>query len=520
MPCAAQHLPFMMMSNTSKSIAAKPRSALPILLVLALLRFALHLALNDQYGFHRDELQVLDDARHLAWGYVPYPPLVPFLAHLELALFGTSLVGFRVVAALAQCAVMVLAGLIAGELGGSRVAQVGAALATACMPFGLLMSSMLMYGGPDLLWGVAAAWLVLRLANGADLRHWLLLGAVFGLGLMTRYTIVLWAIGLAAGVLAGPLRQQLRTRWPWLGVGVAFMLFLPNLAWQVQHDFIYLDFVAHIHARDIGQGRTSMFLPEQLYANASVFTAPIWLAGLAFAAFSRSMRPYRVLAWMYLVPLALFALSRGRGYYMAPGYPMLLAAGCVALERWGWHLPPLRAWLMRGTVALLVALGLCLGALGTLPVAPVNTPVWRFSRGLHDTFAEQIGWPELADRVAAIYRALPEDERARTAILANNYGEAGALALYGQALGLPPVISRTNTSWYRGYGNPPPLVIIELGNTAEDESGSVARCTSYGLFRNRQGVDNEESASGYEIFVCRDIPPIWSEIWGPKPRFG
>ncbi|MFT4196679.1 MAG: glycosyltransferase family 39 protein [Pseudoxanthomonas sp.] len=498
----------------------RPRSEIAILLVLALTRFALHLWLNGRYGFHRDELQVLDDARHLDWGYVPYPPLVPLLGRIELVLFGTSLASFRVFAALAQCAAMVLAGLIARELGGRRFAQVGAAVATACMPFGLVMSSTLMYSGPDLLWAVAAAWLVLRLANGADPRTWLLLGVVFGLGLMTRYTIVYWAVGLAAGVLASPLRRHLRTPWPWLGVGIAFMLFLPNLVWQFRHDFVYLDFVAHIHARDIRWGRTAMFFPEQLYANACVLTLPIWLAGLGFVVFARDMRPYRVLAWMYLVPLALFALSRGRGYYMAPGYPMLLAAGCVAVEWWLAHLSARRAQALRGAVGLLLALGLALEALVRLPIAPVNSWAWRFSHRLHDTFAEQIGWQELAQRVAAIYRSLPENERAHAAILTNNYGEAGALDLYGPGLGLPPVISRTNSYWYRGYGHPPPSLVIELGHSAEDQRGSVAKCTSYGRFHNHLGVDNEESASGYEIFVCRDIPPEWPRIWGARPEFG
>lgn len=508
------------MDTGPMSDQARPRSGIALLLVLAFARFALHLWLNGRYGFHRDELQVLDDARHLDWGYVPYPPLVPLLGRIELMLFGPSLAGFRVFAALAQCAAMVLAGLIARELGGRRFAQVAAAVATACMPFGLLMGSMLMYSGPDLLWAVAAAWLGLRLANGADLRTWLLLGVVFGLGLMTRYTIVYWALGLAAGVLASPLRQQLRTPWPWLGMGVAFLLFLPNLVWQFRHDFIYLDFFAHIHARDIRWGRTAMFFPEQLYANACVLTLPVWIAGLGFVAFARGMRPYRVLAWMYLLPLALFAVSRGRGYYMAPGYPMLLAAGCVAMQQWSARLPARRAQALRGALASLLALGLGLGALGTLPIAPVNAWAWRFSNRFHDNFAEQLGWQELAQRVATIYRTLPESERARTAILANNYGEAGALALYGPGLGLPPVISRTNTAWYRGYGDPPPSVIIELGHSAEDQRGSVARCTSYGRFLNRLGVDNEESASGYEIFVCRDIPPRWPEIWGPRPQFG
>jgi 4-amino-4-deoxy-L-arabinose transferase-like glycosyltransferase len=511
---------------TARRHAAAPvdtrgqHSDLTLLLVLALVRFLAHLWLNGAYGFHRDELQVLDDARHLDWGYVPYPPLVPWLARLELTLFGTWLPGFRVAAAMAQCGAMVLVGLIARELGGRRFAQVCAALATACMPFGLVNSSILMYCGPDLLWVVAAAWLVLRLANGGDPRLWLALGAVFGLGLMTRYTIVFWAAGLAVGVLAGPLRGQLRTRWPWLGVGVALVIFLPNLVWQVQHEFIYLDFVAHIHARDVAIGRTERFFPEQLYANASALSLPVWLAGLGFVSLTASMRRYRVLAWMYALPLLLFALSRGRGYYMAPAYPMLLAAGYVAVEHCCTRLPARGARGLHLALASLLAIGLPLGAALHLPIAPINSPLWHLNRRLHGDYAEQVGWQELAQRVASVYHSLPEAERANTAILANNYGEAGAMALYGPALGLPPVLSRTNSAWYRGYGDPPPGVIIELGNTAQDQRGSVARCVSHGVFRNREGVANEESANDYEIFVCRDIPPMWPQIWGSKPRFG
>src|SRR5947209_17402385 len=145
----------------SDSAMAKPRTPhqdLVPLLVLVLVRFALHLLFNTRYGFHRDELQVLDDARHLDWGYVPYPPLTPFLGWIELHLFGTSLTGFRLFAALAQCAAMVLAGLIARELGGRRFAQLAAALATACMPFSLIMSGMLMYSSLDLVWWVASAY--------------------------------------------------------------------------------------------------------------------------------------------------------------------------------------------------------------------------------------------------------------------------------------------------------------------------------------------------------------------------
>ena len=508
------------MSDVEISKPRALREDLAPLLALALVRFVLHLLLNTHYGFHRDELQVLDDARHLDWGYVPYPPLTPFLGWIELHLFGTSLTGFRFFAALAQCAAMVLTGLIARELGGRRFAQVFAALAVASMPFSLIMASMLMYSSLDLLWWVAVAYCALRLINSGNPRWWLALGLVFGLGLMTRYTIAICAAGLFVGIVATPLRRQLLTLWPWLGAALALLLFLPNLIWQAQHDFIYLDFVKHIHARDIRWHRMDGFWIEQLYANTGPLLLPLWLAGLIYLALAQSMRKYRVLAWIYVVALVLFALSQGRGYYVAPAYPMLLAAGTVALQEWLARLRVAPARAVRVGACVALALAGATSVVLAVPIGPVDSLPWRVARKAHENFAEQIGWEEFAQRVAEVYRTLPENERSRTAILANNYGEAGALDLYGPALGLPPVISRTNTYWYRGYGNPAPSVIIELGNDADDESKSAAKCTSFGQFRNSLGVDNEESAWHYEIFVCRDIPPQWPAIWGAKPRFG
>ena len=495
------------------------RDNTPVLILAAGL-FAVHLLCNWRYGFHRDELQVLDDARHLAWGYVAYPPLTPFLARIELLLFGTSLTGFRFFSALAQSAAVIFAAAIAGELGGNRRARIIAAIATAVMPFSMLAGSEFMYVSFDFLWWVLLAWLVLRLINSSNPRWWLAIGAVIGLGMLTRYTIGFAVAGLVAGVLATSLRAQLRSPWLWAGVALSLLLFLPNFLWQLHHDFVYLDFVHHIHERDIRWGRTNGYFPDQLYGNASLFTLPLWIAGLWFVTFGRDGARYRIVALLYLVPLVLFAVARGRGYYLAPAYPMLLASGAVACGRWFAAMRSLPSRTMYATQWLLLVLaGVTSAAIG-LPLAPVDSIGWRISRAAHDDFAEQIGWQEFVQHVAKIYHSLPAGERARTAILANNYGEAGAIDLYGPALGLPQAISRTNSYWYRGYGDPPPLTVIELGSTAEGEKDSVAKCTSYGRFRNSEDVDNEESASGYEIFVCRDIPPKWNEIWGAKPRFG
>lgn len=504
---------------TSQSTTDLPRIAWRWLLALAALRLLLHVASNGQYGFHRDELALWDDARRLAWGYVAYPPVTPFLGRLGIELLGDSTAGFRLFAALAQAVAMLVAGLVARELGGRRMAQVVAALAIACAPISMLQGSMLMYVGIEYLWMVLAVWMLLRVANGGDARWWLGVGLAIGLGMMTRYTMLFWALGLAAGVAFTPLRRQLASSWLWGGVALSLLVFAPNAWWQWRHDFVYLDFVEHIHARDVRIGRTDDFFAGQLLVGAGPLLVPLWMAGLAWLALSTVAVRWRVLAWMYALPLVLFALVQARDYYVAPGYPMLLAAGAVALEAWLARLRPVAARWGRAAVALVLLAALASTVVIALPIAPVNSAGWHVSRAVHDNFAEQIGWPELAAQVAQVYHTLPAEERARTAIFANNYGEAGAINRYGPTLGLPPVIATINSYWYLGYGAVAPRTVIVLGDTAEGAADTPATCTLAGRIRIPHGVDNEESRHP-DIFVCRDFRVPTSELWPPGPSFG
>ena len=496
-----------------------PRPELRLLLALALARLLLHLLTNGQYGFHRDELAVLDDSRQLAWGYVAYPPLVPFLAHASMQLFGDSLAAFRAPSTLAQALATLFAGLIARELGGGRFAQLTAAIAVCCVPFSMLAGSMLQYTSPDYLWWLLAAWTLLRLVNSGDPRWWLAVGMVIGLGMMTRYTMLFCAAGIVVAVLATPLRRQLRSPWLWAGVALSLLLFAPNAWWQWRHDFVYLDFVSHIHARDVRIGRTDGFFTGQLLVGAGPLLVPLWLAGLAWLAFSHAAVRWRVLAWMYVVPLLLFWLASAREYYLAPAYPMLLAAGAVLLERGIARLRPRMAMAARSATALVLLAALATTVLIALPVSPIGSQGWRFSRHFHDNFAEQVGWPELVAQVADVYRALPADERSRTAIFANNYGEAGAIGYYGPAYGLPRAISGINSYWYRGYGDPPPATVIVLGDDAEGISDTPADCVLAGRVRIPHGVENEESGHP-DIYLCRKLRIDWTQAWPLMQEFG
>jgi 4-amino-4-deoxy-L-arabinose transferase-like glycosyltransferase len=513
------------MGETERSSEVKGPSSeicadLVILILLALARLVLHCLINVNYGFHRDELATLDDARHLAWGYVAYPPLTPFLARVALELFGTSLVGFRFFAVLAQSIAMVMAGLMARELGGSRWAQIVTALATAISPMALCMGTMMQYISPDFLWWVLSAYCMIRLLKSDNPRWWLGIGVAIGLGMLTKYTIVFWVAGIIASVLLTPARRYLANRWLWAGASLSFLIFLPNLFWQFRHDFVSLEFLQRIHARDIEIGRTEGFLAQQFYVSANVMVLPLWLTGLWFYFFSREGARWRPLGWMFVTPLLLMFFARGRFYYMAPAFPMLLAAGSVVWERWlssrrrRFNLAGQRlTWLSLGVGAVLA------GAL-MLPIAPINSKLWKVNSKIHDNFSEQIGWPELVKSVSDIYRALPESERARTAILVGNYGEAGAIDLYGPAYGLPRAISGINSYWSRGYGKEEPATVVLVGFSRSSTERFVSSCELAGRIANGFGVENEESRDHPDIFVCRGIKVPWPELWKKLRSFG
>ena len=285
-------------------------SQVGVLILLGLARIPLPLLNNPQSGWDRDALGMLDHAQALPWGYVSYPPMAPFLARIALVLFGPSLIGMRLFASLAIAAVMALAGLIARELGGGRLAQALAALATGISPIQLLAGTMISYSSFDCLWWVSTAYLVIRLLKSADARWWLAIGLVFGLGMMTKHLFAILIAGVVIGVLLAPARRFLRTPWLWAGAALCLFLILPNLAWQIRHGFISLELMRWIHGRGVLIGRTASFIPEQFYFSANLAAIPVWIAGLVICLAGGRSQKFRILAWMGVIPLALRSTYR------------------------------------------------------------------------------------------------------------------------------------------------------------------------------------------------------------------
>jgi hypothetical protein len=476
----------------------------------------LHVLTNGRYGFHRDELQFLSDARHLDWGFVAYPPFTPLVERIGLSIFGLSLVGLRMFSVIAQATAVIVSGLMARELGGGRLAQVTAALCVALAPLALFEGTEFQYTTFDYLWWVLIAYCVIRLLKTDNPRWWLAIGALIGIGFQTKYTMAFYVAGIVGGVVLTEARRYLASGWLWAGVALSVLIFLPNLLWQVKHDFISLHFLQHIHTRDVGEGRAEGFLTQQLWLCTQVISVPLWIAGLI--GYLRNGR-YRMLAWMYLIPLGLFVVGKGRSYYLGSAYPMLLAMGAVVAEKWIASLSRGPRITVKYAFFVLLFAGGALMATVLVPLAS-SGPLMQFALKNNGDLREEIGWDDLVRSVAAIRDSLPPEQREHVGIVVRNYGEAGAIEILGPQYHLPPPISGTNSAWLRGYPEPPPTTLIVLGTSRESADRRYTDCRLAGHNTNALGVKNEESRNHPDIFVCGPPRLPWPDFWKDFQAFG
>jgi hypothetical protein len=487
-----------------------------VLLAIAAAIVLLHLLTNSRYGFHRDELQFLSDARHLDWGFVAYPPLTPFLEHILLAAFGLCIVGLRLFAVLAQAAAIFFTGLMARELGGERLAQATAALAVAFSPVCLFEGTEFQYTGFDYLWWILIGYFTIRLLKSGNPRWWMAIGAIVGLGLLTKYAIVFYVAGILAGVALTEARKFVKSWWFWGGIALALAMFAPNFIWLTRHDFISYHFLQHIHARDVGEGRANGFWKDQALVCVNVAAVPLCIAGLV--GLLRDRR-YRMLAFMFIVPVAMFFFGKGRGYYTAGAYPMLIAMGTVVGARWLSSLPAIgRRTIHAVYFAAFAAVSAYVCAV-TLPLAD-SGPLEQFALQRNGDMREEFGWNELVKTVAGIRDALPPEQRANFGITTGNYGEYGAIEMLGPAYGLPQPIGTTNSEWLRGYPTPAPTTFIVIGLSEGQANDIFTGCRLAGHNANARGVKNEESQYHPDIFVCGPPREPWPQLWQEHQDFG
>ncbi|MFC4120481.1 glycosyltransferase family 39 protein [Nonomuraea zeae] len=492
--------------SASEEAALPPVRWLPSLSVAGVLA-ALLLAVSGRHGYHLDELYTRAASRHLDWGQIDQPPLVSLVARIETALFGDGLTAFRLVPALLIGVTVVLAGLIAREVGGNQRAQLLATVAAAASGLALHTGHILGTNNFDVLVWVAVCWLALRLARTQDHRLWLVIGVVVGFGLHAKYLLGLLLLSIAVGMLVSGPRRALFSPYLFAGAGIALVIASPVLVWQATHGWPQFEMADALSTALSELSRIS-FLPMQILM-IGLFLSPVWIAGLVALLRRGEWRPYRFIAIAYLFMVVLLLVIGGQAAYAAALQFVLLSVGCVVVAGWA------RTTVRRVLTGVAIAANLLTSAVLMLPVLPIQTYADNvLLQQLAIVQFDQAGWPELTAQAAAVYRSLPAEDQARAVFYGNHYGQAGALDKYGPAYGLPPAYSGHNS--YADFGRPADdkTVVITIGVDRAQFSRLFAECRPAGKFDLSLPV----SDLGQEFMVCRRPREPWSQIW-PKLRW-
>lgn len=504
---------------------------------IALAKLLFHIYFNNRYGYFRDEFDYIACGDHLAWGYVDQPPLIPFLIHIGRALLGDSLRSIRFIPALASSLLVVQTAVLAREFGGRRFALLLSAITIMIAPQYLSNASLLGTNclEPNLWMG--CAYFALLAIKRDDPHYWLWFGVVAGIGLQEKYSIALFGFGMVVGLLLTPQRRALLNPWIWAGGLTAFLIFLPNLLWNMHYHWPFLELMRNIRAegRDVILPLPQYFLQQTLLVDP--VTAPIWLTGLFALLFSARLKPYRALGLCYLVCFTVFFTLHGKNYYLAPVYPMLLAAGALAITsaiegvKTGTqeNPPTRRTWLKYAIVIILLASGAHLLPI-TVPVLspdsflaytktlPFKLPVMEHSHAraaLPQWYSDQFGWDEIVAETAVAWNRLTPDERKDEVcgIFAQDYGQAGAIDFLGRRYGLPRSLSGHQT-WFlwgpRGYSGNCMIVLDDTRQRLEELWTSVEYVG--------QSPDNPYALEKQiDVFICRGakfgtLEQLWPEL--------
>jgi hypothetical protein len=490
--------------------------------LFALAALGLHLVCLGQYGYFRDELYYLACTNHLAWGYVDQPPLSIAALWVVRHTLGDSLLAIRIVPALIHAAVVLLASRISRGLGGGRIAQSLAALAATVAPMYLGITHFYSMNAWDLLAWALAFVVLLRALEGGATRDWLLLGLVLGLGLLNKISVLWLGFGIFVGLLSTPHRRALATKGPWLAGAVAAALFLPNVLWQVSNGWPTLEFMHNAQRIKMAAVSLPDFVSEQVLVM-NPATVALWGAGLLYGLFATGGRRGRIFGIVFLAVFAvLVSAGRSRASYLAPAYVPLFALGGIAIERFG----AVRRWSRWVPVAAAVAI-IGSGAL-VAPFALPLLPVERFieyqrAAGMEPSteerlemgelpqhYADMFGWEEMARAVADAWSAVPEEDRARCAIFAQNYGEAGAIDFFGRPLGLPPTLCGHNSYWYWGTHDWDGSLILVIGGNEEQMSREFESVERVGLIRGSHAMPYERDLP---IHLCRKLRVPLADAW-------
>lgn len=493
------------------------------ILLFVVLKVILNLFAISHFGFQRDELLHLALGDHLAWGYKEVPPFIAVLGRINTSVLGGSVFATRIFSTIAAGLIIWFTGLITVELGGRKFAITLACLALICSPAFLASDYLFQPVVFDQLWWVLAVYLAVKYINTSSIKYLYFIGVVTGIGLLTKYTMGFFALALVIGLLLTKQRRILLNKHFWFAMLIALVIFLPTMLWEYNHHFPFFTHMGQLRKNQLQYLKSSDFIIQQFLVNGVAVI--LWVTGFFFLLFAFKLRKYQFLAFAYLITFLFLLEMNGKAYYLFGAYPMLFAAGAYGFERWVKNIA------LRTIVALVFTLPVIRIIPILLPILPLNKtlacfeyvnqkyPFMRFisswgDHKVHRTsqdYADMFGWEEITEKVDSAYKTLTPEQQKRTIILADNYGEAGAIHHYGKQYHLPDVVCLNSSFalWAPpSIANADYMIYVDDNHNISKVSPLAASYKKIGQVDNPLAVEH-----GTEIYLISHPIPKLNQVY-------
>ena len=422
-----------------------------VIYFFALIKFLIpFLFIHSPFELHRDEYLYLADARHLDWGYIEMPPMLALLGFIS-NLFSASVYAVYFWSSLFGALTLIIVGKIVIELKGSVYAVFIACLSFLTSAY-LRINILFMPNFLDGFFWTLSCFHIIKFINSHQNKYLYWLGVCFGLGFLSKYTIVFFIIGFLVGVIILH-RKLLLNKHFYFSMLLGILIASPNIYWQFYHHFPVMHHMQLLTSQQLQFSQRADFIKFQFFLfSSSVF---IWLMGLWFLFTNQQGKKYAIIGVLYFIIIALLLLLKGKHYYAASIYPALVSIGSV-------YIGNLAVKYRIKIVQWLIPACMILVCVELVPVLlPVASPEqleqyyrkinagkmglldWEESKNnlLPQDFADMVGWKEVAEKTAVIYHQLPDCVKKQTMVYGDNYGEAGALTFYRKKLQLPEIYS-------------------------------------------------------------------------------
>ncbi|WP_299123353.1 glycosyltransferase family 39 protein [uncultured Winogradskyella sp.] len=480
-----------------------------IIIILSSIKFIIQWLGNRNYGFHRDELLHLSVSEHLDWGFMEFPPFIGFIGKLSYWFFDYSLLGVRLFPTLAGVGILILCCLIAKELGGKTKAIFLAGICIlAFLPFYRNHTLFQPVAFDQLFWTLGFYFLI-KFFNSQNKKFLLLLGLTLGLGLMNKYTMLVWAFGISIGLVFYQKGKLFKNKWLYISALLALFIFLPNIIWQIQQHFPLLTHLQTLSENQLEDISPLAFLLDQLEM---LPTFIMFLLGLSGLFLMKKLKAFKTIGIASIIIFFTLWILKAKTYYVFALYPLVFAAGAVTVEK---LLNKKPNWIYAIPISALLLMVYFIPDL--TPILSIDNYV-KYANlkeqndgriELTGDYADMFGWEEQVRLVDSVYRNLSTTEQKNCVIWGENYGEAGALKIIGKEYNLPNPISRHGSFWTWGFGNKNAEVWISLGNEKPAVDYAFDDVQLVKIITHKYAIGEE---NGIPLYICRN-PKVDIEAW-------